>query len=58
MNSPHSAVEQVKGWRETNTNSLSPQFKECLDVTIALAEEALRLAAAFSAIQSTIRKTE
>ena len=48
------AVEQVKGWGETNTNSLNPQFKECLDITVSLAETAIRLAASLSDIQSSL----
>jgi hypothetical protein len=52
MQNPSWAVEQVKGWRETNTNSLSPSFKECLDVVLELADQALTVSAALAAIQS------
>ncbi len=52
MKNPSWAVEQVKGWRETNTHSLSPQFKECLEIVTSLAEEALRLVASLENIQN------
>lgn len=48
---PSWAIEQVKGWASANTNSVSPQFKECLDITVALAEEALHLIDALNEIR-------
>jgi hypothetical protein len=53
---PSWAVDQVKGWRKTNTNSLSPQFKECLDVVLELAQQALTVTSALASLQTISRK--
>ena len=57
MINPSYAVEQVRAWRGSNTNSLSPQFKECLDIVTALAEAALGLSNALANIE-TLKKEE
>lgn len=58
MNNAVWAVEQVKKWRETNTNSLDPKFKECLDATIALAENALAIKVALENIKEITKAAQ